>query len=172
MAYTPSTNDGVTTAAKTPTVLAPYAWMLNEDFNVVSTTPSEIRMISNKSPLGKETRLRFGYSNIANIYANSGIDKALQDQHKTGVRALVGCSKVYTFTDSVTGNSYDKPASAHLIVNMGKDPAVDVVLMSDLLRTLLLGLYNYAPTGSSNTGTAPDRVLNMLRGILVPQNLG
>lgn len=169
MAYVGQANNGEVTLAKSLVTLDPYSWDWSKDFNVVKATPEEIRVISNKSPLGKETAFRFGAQTISNIYTNSGIDRAMQDQHKTGVRALVGCTKVYTFTDEVTGQTYDKPASCHLILNAGKDPAWDVDLTADLLKTLLMGLYDYAPVDGSTPATSPLRMLNMLRGILIPQ---
>lgn len=172
MAYSANANNGRVTPAKTPVVFSPYSWDWRSDFNVVKTTPEELRLVSNKSPLGRETAFRFGYTNVSNIYNNSGIDRAVQDQHKTGVRALVGCTKVYTFTDAETGSTYDKPAEAHLIMTVGKDPAVDVALITDLIATLMSGLYDYESGEGQGTATLPTRMLNMLRGILLPQKLG
>lgn len=168
MSYTASTNHGTLTSAKTPTNVAIKAIDFDADFNVIAQSSNEVRLVSNKSPLGREDRFRFAVSDVTNIYTNSGIDRASQSQLKSGTKLLIGASTIHTFTDE-NGNSYDKPMYGTLTLTAPKDPAETQALLEDFVGLLYAGAANYAKSSATGTPTVGARLWNMLRHVLENQ---
>lgn len=171
MSYVASANHGTLTSAKAQTFVTPKAINFGTDFEKVSESKDEIRLVSNKSPLGREDKFRFAISEVANIYSNSGIDKALQSQLKSGTKILVGASAVHTFVDSTTGDVYDKPIFGTITLTVPKDPAETSALVQDFIALLMAGLADYAAAAATGTPTEADRVWAMLRHRLSPSEI-
>lgn len=168
MSYTANTNHGTLTSAKTPTNVSIQAIDFDADFNVIAQSSNEVRLVSNKSPLGREDRFRFAVADVSNIYTNSGIDRASQSQLKSGTKLLIGASTIHTFTDE-NGNSYDKPMYGTFTCTVPKDPAETQALLEDFVGMMYAGMANYAKTGATGTPTVGARLWNMLRHVLENQ---
>lgn len=168
MSYTATTNHGTLTGAKTPTNVGVKAIDFGADFNVISQSSNEVRLVSNKSPLGREDRYRFAVADVANIYTNSGIDRAAQSQLKSGTKILVGASTVHTFTDE-NGNTYDKPMYGTFTCTVPKDPAETQALLEDFVGMMYAGMAEWAKSAASGEPKVGDRLWNMLRHVLINQ---
>lgn len=171
MSYVAAANHGTLTSAKAQTFATPKALAFGSDFEKISESKDEVRLVSNKSPLGREDKFRFAISEVANIYANSGIDKALQSQLKSGTKILVSASNVHTFTDSTTGDVYDKPIFGTVTLTVPKDPAETSALVMDFVAYMMAGLADWALSGATGTPTEADRIWAMLRHRLSPSEI-
>jgi hypothetical protein len=171
MSYVVSTNHGSVTAAKSQTFVTPKALNFGADYELVSQSKDECRLVSNKSPLGSEDKFRFAISEIANIYTNSGIDKAFQSQLKTGTKILVGASSVLTFTDSTSGDVYEKPIYGSITLTVPKDPAMTSTVVADFISQIMAGLADWAASAATGTPSESDRVWAMLRHRLAPSEI-
>lgn len=171
MSYTASTNHGTVTSAKAQTFITPKALQFGDDYEKVAESKDEVRLVSNKSPLGREDKFRFAISEVANIYTNSGIDKAMQSQLKSGTKVLFGANSVLTFTDSGTGDVYDKPIYGTITLTVPKDPAITSAIVQDFVAQLMAGLADYAASAATGTPTEADRVWAALRHRLSPSEI-
>jgi hypothetical protein len=168
--YTAITNHGSLTTAKAPQTIGATALNFGADFNVIAQSPNEVRLISNKSPLGREDKFRFAVSDVANIYTNSGIDRAAQSQLKTGTKILIGGSTVHTFTDE-NGNTYDKPMYGTFTMTVPKDPAESEELVADFVGMMFAAMSEWAKSEASGSPDMQSRLWNMLRHVLNPQEV-
>lgn len=171
MSFVVTTNHGSVSAAKSQTYVTPKALNFGDDYEVVNTSKDEVNLVSNKSPLGCEDKFRFAISNIANIYTNSGIDKAMQSQLKSGVKILCGASSVLTFTDSATGDVYEKPIFGSITLTVPKDPAMTSAIVQDFIAQIMAGLADWAASGATGTPTESDRIWAMLKHRLTPSEI-
>lgn len=170
MSYVASTNHGTLTSAKTPTNIAIKAIDFGADFNVIGHSSNEVRLVSNKSPLGREDRFRFACADVANIYTNSGIDRASQSQLKTGNKLLIGASSIHTFTNE-DGDTYDKPIYGTTTITVPKDPAETQALLEDFVALMFAGMATWAKVNAVGTPYVGDRLWTMLRHVLLNQEV-
>jgi hypothetical protein len=166
-----TTNHGTMTSAKSQTFVTPKAIDFGSDFEKVMESKDELRLVSNKSPLGREDKYRFAISEVSNIYTNSGIDKALQSQLKSGTKILFGSSGVLTFTDATSGDVYDKPIYGTVALTVPKDPAMTATVVADFIAQLMAGLADYAASAATGTPTEQDRIWAALRHRLAPSEV-
>lgn len=171
MSFTASANHGTMTSAKSQTFVTPKAIDFGADFNKTVESAGAVSFISNKSPLGKEDRYRFMISEVANIYNNSGIDRANQSQLKTGIKIANTYRGIHTFTDATTGESYDKPIAATVTFTVPKDPAETQTLLEDLIAMVMAGLADFAKSAATGTPKESDRLWAQLRGVLAPSEI-
>lgn len=81
-------------------------------------------------------RIRFGFSSVANIYKDSGIDASLQDVTKTGRQLLVEVRSEYRAVNSVSGAEIIIPQKAHIVANISNGIMVTNDLLQDTLKQL------------------------------------
>lgn len=171
MAYVVSTNHGQVTLAKPQIFVLPKPLNFGADYEKVAESKDEVRFVSNKSPLGREDKFRFATSEVSNIYTNSGIDRALQSQLKSGTKILFGASSVLSFVDDTSGDTYDKPIYGTVTLTVPKDPAVTLEFVQDFIAQLMAGLADWADESASGTPTEAKRIWAALRHRLSPSEI-
>lgn len=116
---------------------------VTEDFTpFVESSNKSRRVFKNMTtPIGKDETITFEYRNVANIYANSGIDPVFWTPTKRGIRLYASVSDVWTAIDSTdaTAPHYDSPFSASLILQV---PQNEILTEEDAARILnrLIGI--------------------------------
>lgn len=110
---------------------------LDQDFALSKESADETVYQSIKGTDARShARIRFGFSTVANIYKDSGIDASLQDVTKTGRQLLVEVRSEYRATNSVSGTEIIVPQKAHLVVNISNGIMVTNDMLQDTLRQL------------------------------------
>lgn len=160
--------------ALTTTILAKAANVLNTavwpnfeaDFVKVSDEPTESVVSNTKNPIGRPETFRFGLTDIADIYKNSSIEKSAQSPSKRGKALLVQVNDVLTVTESITGESYDLPLSAHVVFKFPTDAIVTATHLRVMFNRLQQALYDQADLTANGTD---KRLSSLMRGSLVPK---
>lgn len=137
-----------------------------QDFRVKSDQPGKEIVLSNiTSPLDRPEKIRIAYSEVANVYANSGIDASVCAPTKQGVSILVQETNVLTVSDS-TDPDYrvDLPVSYHLVVKVPSSEFISAADIQTGIGRLLSSLFD---TGVSTT----SRLEAILRGSLSPSDV-
>lgn len=111
-------------------------------------------------PVDRPEKIRYAYSDIANVYSGTGIEPSVFAPTKRGVSLLVQATNVISVTDSVDADyRVDLPVSYHLVI---KVPASEHITAADVqtgIGRLLSGLF-YSGV------TTTDRLEALLRGSL------
>lgn len=135
-----------------------------DEFRVKSESPDEAILVNITSPMDRIEKLRFAYSEIADVYRNTSIDSSVAAASKRGVQVLGQVSETWSLTDeSDPEYRVDLPVSAHVVV---KIPACEHISEADILELLgraIGGLYDGT--------TAEWRLSDLVRGSLVPKGL-
>lgn len=139
--------------------------VVREDFatgwTVTKNQPSEAVLASSLAPLEAVPTIRFARSQVANLYASTGLESRLQGPSRKGLSTLAQINDYRRAEDS-DGNVYYLPYSAHVVFKTpitDEDPAGNVSwLLAELLGTLF-----------ENSALSPNaRINSLIRGNLLP----
>jgi hypothetical protein len=142
--------------------IAPLAY--EKDFRLKANNPGEAVIVNVTTPVDRPEKIRTAYSEIADIYKNTGIDESVTAPSKKGVQILSQVTETWSLLDdSAADYRIDLPVSAHLVV---KIPACEHIAESDVVELVgrAIGAIYDAETGNW-------RVSSLVRGALVPQGL-
>lgn len=135
------------------------------NFRVKGEEPGEVVLTNLTSPRDRVETLRFGFSEVKDVYKNTSIDQSVQAASKAGVQILSGVYDTYSLTDDTdAGYRVDLPVSAHLVV---KIPNSEYIAASDVLELVMRavgGLFE-------GETAATTRIESMLRGSLKPSDV-
>lgn len=148
---------GVTAPALTMPVIN-YA----VDYRVKSETTKEVVLTNTTSPLDQPETIRFGFSEIADIYAKSGLNTDQISGTTKGVNVLAQINETLKVTDSSNAAfSQYLPISAHLVVKVPQSGYITPAIVKTLITRLIATLYE---DGVSN-------ISSLSKGVLTPKAL-
>lgn len=132
------------------------------DFAERTQTDGNLVLTNITSPLDREETIRYGRSEVKNVYSNTSIDPKVQSPNRKGVQVLVKIEDTATVTDS-DDPSYrvDLPIQTHVVIRVPNDALIDGTVVQTHLGRVVSALYS---TGS----TATTRIEKILRGALEP----
>lgn len=135
--YTDTAVSGVTAPIITTTVLN-----YGTDFRIKSESSKEVVLVNTTTPLDQSETIRFGYSEIADIYAKSGINSDLITGSKKGINLLTQINEVMKVTDT-TNSAFVQylPVSAHLVIKVPQSSYIDTSAVEALINRLISTLY-------------------------------
>lgn len=132
------------------------------DYRVKSEGPKEVILTNTTSPLDQPETLRFGFSEIANIYANSGLSTDQITGSTKGVNVLAQITETIKVTDSANAAYVQYlPVSAHLVIKAPQSGYITPALIQSLVTRLYATLYE---SGVSNISA-------LTKGVLTPKAL-
>lgn len=135
------------------------------NFRVERNTGRELRLQNITSPLGLGEDYRFAFSEIANIYNGTTVDRALQAPSKKGVSILNQVNETWSVTDEEKPEFIQYlPVSCHMVIRVPSSPYISAADVNWLIGRMMAGLFE---TGS----TTNDRIAALLRGSLIPKDL-
>jgi len=121
----------------------------------------ESKIVNTNSSNDRPEQIRIAYSSVNDVYKNSGIDPAHYAPSKKGFSLVSQITEVGRVTESTTGESYDIPFSAHLVIKAANDELVTAAVIETLLKRLLSSLYL-----DNEYGT--DRLAQLMKGAVTP----
>lgn len=156
--------DSVTTAK---TVSIPDL-SYGKDFAVTRDTPDEVVITNTTSPIDQPETFRFGYSNVADVYKNTGIDPSVASVSRRGVSLVVqmndilrvGCSSE-TECNPV---QFDLPISTHIVVKVPLNQYITADLVKQEILRNVAALFG---TGEITSA----RIDALLRHALTPTGM-
>lgn len=155
------TSDTAISGVTAPAVTLPVL-NFGVDFRVKAETSKETILSNTTSPLDQPESIRFGFSEIANIYANSGLNSDQIPGTVKGVNILAQITDTIKVTDTANAafGQY-LPVSAHIVIKAPQSGYITPAVVQTLINRLYASLYE---NGSSNL--AP-----LLKGVLTPRAL-
>lgn len=152
------------TATSTKTVAIPdltYA----KDFAVKIDEAQEATIVNTTgSSISSPESLRFGCTAVANIYQNSDVDVSNACPSKRGVQIMVEAKDVYSASNTVTGASFEMPATGRLVIRVPSNECVTTDLVLDILKRTISACYATGLVDATRLG-------QLLRGALIPSGL-
>lgn len=135
------------------------------DWKVKENEPEEAIITNLTSPLSFPEKMRFGVSEVTDVYKGTGLDSSLYAPSRRGVSVLGQVTEVWTVTDS-TDASYQValPVSAHLVIKVPNNENITPAMVQTLIGRLISGLFE---TGVTDT----TRLAALLRGSLLPADV-
>lgn len=135
------------------------------DFRVKSQVPSEVILNNLTSPVDRQEKFRFSYSDIANIYSGTDIDPSVYAPSKRGYSVLCQLTETFSITDpTVPSYRVDLPISAHIVLKMPANENLTSAMIQTVTARVVSGLYE---TGLTTT----SRISSLARGSLIPADL-
>lgn len=134
----------------------------SDDYRVKAESTNEVILCNITSPLDQPATIRYGYSDIANIYKNSGISSDFVAGTVKGANLLAQVTETIKVTDSVDASfAQYLPISAHLVLKVPQSAYIDNAQMQRITQRLLATLYN---KGVPNLPA-------LLKGVIKPKEL-
>lgn len=133
------------------------------DYTIASASPSEV-VLQNKTgnALTPMEQIRYGRTNLADIYRNTDITPAMRDQNKTGLRLLSEVTFKIKATNSVSGDEELLPFRGWVVLETPKSDLVTADAIAYLQQRVVSAMYE--------TGKVDETlVANIARGDLNPQ---
>lgn len=158
-------NKGYDVTNETSLVTAAVGLDFATDFRVKEETPKEVKLVNITSPLDRPEVLRFAYSEVADVYKNTSIDKTVYAPTTKGVQILAQVMDTFSLTDD-TDASYrvDLPVSAHLVIKVPANENISIADIQGIVNRLNGCLFE-------GKTTATARLDAILRGSLTPSAL-
>jgi hypothetical protein len=159
--YTDTPVSGVTSLTFPRAVLN-----IGKDFRVKSNNAGKEVVLTNiTSPVDRPEKIRIAYTDVANVYAGTGIEPSVLAPTKRGVSVLAQVTDVLSVTDD-TNPDYriDLPVSYHVVIKVPQSEYISGTDIQTGLGRLLSSLFD---TGVTTT----SRLEAILRGALVPSEL-
>lgn len=121
----------------------------------------QTKIVNINSSNDRPEQIRIAYNEVKDIYAGSSIDPTYYGPSKKGFSLVTQITEVGRVTESTTGEFYDLPFSAHLVIKAANDELVTASVIETLLKRLLSSLYN------DNVLTT-TRLAQLLKGACTP----
>lgn len=156
--YTDTAISGVT-GLTFPRAILNYS----KDFRVKwNKEGKEVLLTNLTSPIDRPENIRLAYTDIANIYSNTGIEPSVASPTKRGVSILAQVTDVLSVVDTANADfRIDLPVSAHLVLKVPSSQYINAAEVQILLGRLLSSLFDSGSVTNS-------RLEAILRGSLVP----
>lgn len=137
----------------------------DKDYAKTMDEPAEAR-VTNVTASGLQTAdyIRFGRSDVKDIYSSAAVDLPAQIPVKKGVQLLVELHETYTATNSVTGQEAELPCVGRVVLRFPSSAPVTEVLVADLIQRTVASCFATGETGAG-------RLIEMARGSLLPSGL-
>lgn len=136
------TADTIISGAATPTLTPIPVMNWNVDFAVKSDIPGEVILINTTTPYDQNEKVRFGYSEIADIYKGSDLSADQYAANKSGVNILVQVTETVKVTDSLVATPVAYlPISAHLVLKVPKSAYLTDAVINTTVCRLIGSLY-------------------------------
>lgn len=139
------------------------------DFAITKEVADEVVLTNRTSPIDQPETIRFGYQNVANVYANTGIDPSYMSVSRRGVSLVAQVNDILRVSCDGGENAcnlsiIDLPMTAHIVVK--------VPLIQYVTAELAMGTVNRAISSLYDTGkTSTSRLEAMLRHALTPTGM-
>jgi len=131
------------------------------DFAEKERTSGESKITNITAANDRPENIRIAYSEVKNIYANSGIEAVNQAPSTKGFSLVSQITEVGRVTESVTGATYDLPISAHIVIKAPNDSLITASVIETVLKRLLSSLYN-------DNVTTTTRLAELMKGAVTP----
>lgn len=155
------TSDTTISGASAPTLTLPII-NYGADFRVKTESSSEVVVVNTTSPLDQPESIRFGYSEIADIYAKSGLNSDLVSGTKKGINLLVQVNDTIKVSDPTAPTFVQYlPISAHVVIKVPQSSVITPAVVQTLINRLCGSLYENATTN----------LPSLLKGVLKPKAL-
>lgn len=126
--------------------------------------PGESILTNVLAPLDQPNSLRFSSTEVADIFKNSPTAPAA-GQSTRGLHLLTQVNEVWKCTDSVSGETWTLPVSAHLVLKLPIDAEVTAARCVDLLRRLMGALWGTKDASAASMNEYAEAIAPVLRGI-------
>lgn len=135
------------------------------DFKTKKSGDSEQIITNITSPLDRPEAIRFGVTDVKNVYNGLDISVAVQSPSKKGTQILVQVTEVISVTDSSDAMyRIDLPVSAHLVIKVPNSEHITGEIVETLVSRVVSSLY-------ANTADDTTRINSLLRGVLTPPEI-
>lgn len=130
----------------TPLSIEAYP-LLTEDFSVKPSANGQkgasCVLTNMTSPIGSPETVEYQYQEIADVYANTGIDRALCTPSKRGVAFFVKVQETWTARDAsdAAAPQYSLPVTATLRVKLPANGLIATADVQTLVKRLITALY-------------------------------
>lgn len=160
-----SINVGYTDTVTTAKSLSRPDLSYTADFRVRNEVPGETILVNLSSPIDRPETVRFGYSEIKDVYKNTSIDPSVMAPTRKGVQVLAQVNDIYSLTDSADPSyRVDLPVSAHIIVKVPACEYITPDMVQSLVARTVASLYDTGTTTST-------KISQLLKGALTPTGL-
>lgn len=131
------------------------------DYAATTNVAGDFQMSNVTSPLGRPETIGYKFSTINDIYASSGIEKALWAPTRRGVSLLVQVKQTWTVSDDSDASApeYAFPVTCNLTIKTLQHPLISEADIEALLKEAL---------GSMLCVDGEKRISFLLRGSLDP----
>lgn len=155
------TSDTAISGVTAPAVTLPVI-NYGVDFRVKTEAAKEVVLVNTTTPLDQPESLRFGYSEIANIYAKSGLNSDQIPGSVKGVNLLAQINETLKVSDSANASfAQYLPISAHIVIKAPQSGYITPDVIQALINRLYASLYE---NGSSS-------LPSLMKGVLTPKAL-
>lgn len=121
----------------------------------------ESKIINVTSSTDRPEKIRIAYSEVKDIYANSGIDPAYYAPSRKGFSLVSQITEVGRITESTDGSFVDVPLSAHIVIKAAAHELITPAIIETMVKRLLSSLYN-------DNVTTTTRLGQLMRGAVTP----
>lgn len=137
----------------------------DSDYSRVNSKESEAKIANTTSALiqSPET-IRFAFTDVTNIYANTEVDPIFMAPSKRGVQVMSELAEIYTATSDKTGATVQLPCKGRIVLRFPSNGVVTADLVNDLLTRVIATAFN---TGQVSAA----RVMELARGSLLPSGM-
>lgn len=123
--------------------------------------PGETVIVNVNSSNDRPEKIRIAYSEVKDIYTNSGIDPAYYAPSRKGISLVSQITEVGRVTESIDGSFVDLPISAHIVIKAPMHDLITPTVIETVVKRLLSSLYN-------DNATTITRLAELLKGAVTP----
>lgn len=131
------------------------------DFTIKQLSSGETKIVNITSSNDRPETIRLAYSEVKDVYVNSGIDSAYYAPSRRGFSLVSQITEVARVTESIDGSVYDLPISAHLVIKAPNDALITATVIETVLKRLMSSLYN-------DNVTTTTRLAQLMKGAVTP----
>lgn len=139
------------------------------DFTVVKSEPTEASLLNvTGSDLTQFEKVRIGRQEVANIYANTESTNSAKLPDTRGVQVMVELKETYHAISDATGQVYDLPCVARMVVRVPYNPVTNKDLIADVALRCVAMLGQQSSDGETTAVQAARVAIDATAGDLTP----
>lgn len=144
--------------------IQPTTLNFSKDFAKKGGKDGEAIITNLTSPLDCSETVRFAYSKVNNIYAQTGIDPNVYAASRLGFSVLSQLNTTLTSTTE-SGHRIDLPLTAHLVLRGPASEDITGTIIASMISRLIGTLFE------EGAATPDARINSLIRGAVLPKAL-